>query len=58
MTDERAKLVSQFDPDQVECKCGMTGELGATCPFSEDVYGEIRVCECCRNCQHECAMDI
>ena len=51
----------EYDPtvhNSVECKCGEAGVEGATCPFSEEIHQKERICGCCRDCQHQCAMDI
>jgi len=30
-----------------------------TCPFAEDIHGDKDfVCDCCADCEHECAMDV
>jgi hypothetical protein len=46
-------------------KCGSRGncnnfaEEPHTCPYSEEINGDSEtLCECCSNCEHECAMDI
>ena len=29
-----------------------------TCPFAEDIHGSQGLCNCCADCEYECAMDI
>ena len=43
--------------DNPTCQCGQPAEPG-TCPFDEDVYDKVTVCDCCTNCRNECAQDI
>ena len=40
--------------------CCKAAKLKAhTCPYREDVHGDNEsLCNCCEQCQHECAMDI
>jgi len=28
------------------------------CPFKEEIYGSDATCNCCNECQRQCAMDI
>lgn len=29
-----------------------------TCPFAEEIRGSYELCNCCEECEHNCAMDI
>ena len=29
-----------------------------TCPYAEEINGNDRLCTCCAECTHQCAMDI
>lgn len=30
-----------------------------TCPYNEDIHGDSEtLCDCCSECEHQCAMDI
>lgn len=29
-----------------------------TCPFAEEISGNMALCTCCDECMHQCAMDI
>lgn len=41
------------------CDCGAPAQELHTCPFKEDVCGNnYEECNCCEECQHQCAMDI
>lgn len=41
------------------CKCGGEGEEDHSCPYQEDINDDYETkCNCCRECRHECAMDI
>lgn len=41
------------------CKCGKQGQEPHTCPYAVDIHDDSETtCNCCRNCSHECAMDI
>jgi hypothetical protein len=44
----------------VNCQsCKMiAGEPDHTCPYAKEINGSDRLCNCCRECQHQCAMDI
>lgn len=43
-------------------KCESCGKNPATeehtCPFSEEIHDDGRLCTCCDDCAHQCAMDI
>lgn len=39
-------------------KCQGEGKEDHTCPFSEDINGDDTPCNCCEECEHQCAMDI
>jgi hypothetical protein len=43
-----------------KCKCGKNDcEDEHPCPFLSDIHDdEETLCNCCGDCQHECAMDI
>jgi len=39
--------------------CQNAAQGDHTCPFSEEIHGDCETtCNCCDDCQHECAMDI
>ena len=41
------------------CKCGEPGEDEHTCPYAEDIHGDSEsLCNCCAECQYQCAQDI
>lgn len=41
------------------CKCGIVGEDEHTCPYLMDIEGDFDYkCNCCNECQDNCAMDI
>lgn len=41
------------------CRCGEPGEDEHTCPFAEDINDDHEsLCNCCAECQYQCAMDI
>lgn len=29
-----------------------------TCPFAEEIHGSQALCNCCEECEYECAMEI
>lgn len=42
-----------------KCKCGGKGAEPHTCPYDEDVNNDsVTMCNCCKECRDECAMDI
>lgn len=42
-----------------KCRCGETSERLHTCPFAEEINGDSEtLCNCCSECEHQCAMDI
>jgi len=41
------------------CNCGNEGEIPHGCPYAEEIGGDYdTVCNCCRDCVNQCAMDI
>lgn len=38
--------------------CGSTDGVTDFCPYDQDVNNTNKLCNCCENCRHECAMDI
>lgn len=43
----------------ISCNCGNEGEAEHCCPYKEDIHGDSEtLCNCCSECQHQCAMDI
>jgi hypothetical protein len=42
------------------CKCGKSASMDDhTCPFREELNNDSEsLCNCCANCQYECAMDV
>jgi hypothetical protein len=55
------KLLEDFKTMFVEskCRCGEEGQKPHICPFQQDVNGnEEDFCNCCEDCQYNCAMDI
>lgn len=44
---------------EMTCKCGQRSDYGYhTCPFAMEIHNDDDQCNCCRDCEHECAMDI
>lgn len=43
-----------------ECRCcgGIPSADFHTCPYKDDIYSDQSLCNCCEDCQHQCAMDI
>lgn len=41
------------------CKCGNSASLGLhRCPYQWELFENDAPCDCCANCERECAMDI
>lgn len=40
-----------------KCSCGKDGTKDE-CPYSSEVNGVIKECDCCKDCRHNCFMDI
>ena len=41
------------------CKCGNPGTEEHPCPYATDIDNDKEsMCNCCENCEHECAQDI
>lgn len=39
--------------------CNNPAQTLHTCPFSSEIHGDDEsLCDCCEDCEHECAMDI
>lgn len=42
-----------------KCDCGNDGEPLHICPLKEEIHGDDEsLCNCCKDCEHECLMDI
>jgi hypothetical protein len=42
-----------------KCKCENSSDAPHTCPFEEEINGDSEtLCNCCPECEHQCAMDI
>jgi len=41
-----------------ECDCGASAQPSHSCPFSSEICGNYDLCNCCENCENQCAMDI
>lgn len=52
----------EYDPDYVAlarvCTCETEDIEEHTCPYSEELYGDEKLCNCCDSCTYQCAMDI
>lgn len=52
-------MAEPFIPDHRYGDCGEYAEEPHTCPFSEEIHDDYEsTCTCCRECAHQCAMDI
>lgn len=40
------------------CGCGAAAETLHTCPYSEEISGDMVLCNCCAACQKNCSDDI
>lgn len=40
------------------CDCGVAGEPEHERPYNQEIGDGQRICNCCDNCRHQCAMDI
>lgn len=47
-----------YDDEIGKCNCGADGKELHTCPFAEEIHDSPALCNCCKNCTHQCAMDI
>lgn len=46
------------EANESKCECDIFIE-SHSCPFQEDVHGDNSdFCNCCSECEHQCAMDI
>jgi hypothetical protein len=47
------------DEEQHEqCRCGGEGDEPHECPFANEIHNSGELCNCCKDCTHQCAMDI
>ena len=54
-----AMVKPKADEPVLTKQCGHADAEIRNCPYSEDVNNDsAQRCECCRECAHECAMDI
>lgn len=57
--DEFDRMALLEEPAEEPCRCGAVGEELHTCPYAEDIGGDSEsLCNCCADCQYQCAMDI
>lgn len=52
-----------MNPNEPKEKCKKCEQNDAcdlhTCPFAEEIYDDSEtLCNCCKDCEHECKMDI
>jgi hypothetical protein len=41
------------------CDCGKAGEDNHSCPFADEIHNDrTTMCNCCKDCQSECARSI
>lgn len=40
------------------CKRNHKSTYSHTCPYDEDMHGIKTICNCCSDCEHDCAMSI
>lgn len=58
MTKSKDKGKKPLDVNNV-CKCGTSGTKLHTCPYTEALDDNHEfMCNCCKKCQHECALNI
>lgn len=56
---ERALAGEPFPSELEGCRCGADKDEPHTCPFKSDINGDdTTLCTCCKECTHQCAMDI
>ena len=42
-----------------KCRCGSDPESLHICPYQQDINGDSEtLCNCCSECEHQCAQDI
>lgn len=61
MNDKNSKELVDINFNEGMCsRCGKKPAQGDhTCPFAEEIHGDKDfLCDCCVDCEHECAMDI
>ena len=44
--------------DMCKCEKNEAATSPHPCPYAQEISGSNRECTCCRECTHECAMDI
>jgi hypothetical protein len=55
--EDKEKLVKILKNDL--CSCGQVGEEMHTCPFGEEIhYDTTTLCNCCGDCEYDCALAI
>lgn len=49
----------EYDDHVCRCRCGeeVDGNMHP-CPFRQEIHGCDEECNCCADCQYQCAMDI
>jgi hypothetical protein len=53
------ELVKTMDEaDALTKDCGHDDAVVRNCPYAADINNKEQRCKCCRECAHECAMDI
>jgi hypothetical protein len=50
--------VNREDEDEKNCKCGDEAGEDHPCPYSQEIHGDDRECNCCEFCTQQCAMEI
>ncbi len=56
---ENIKGTWAFNVYGQQCKCGNTSEELHPCPYKQEMCeDENTLCNCCKDCQHECCMDV
>lgn len=58
--DEALEHIERLKAQESKCqKCGNKAQPMHPCPYRSDIDGDNEtMCNCCEECQHECAMDV